>query len=403
MDNTSVFFRNKLFFLNEKFNSQKEILYQDFYEGLSINSDFKVILSKFHCHLNELFLFMNSKGSGGHYNAHESRQLLELIDNYKIIKATVKQLSIDFKLDSYYLKVLEECKAFLRESGGSPIPEDYINIKVIEDKAIFEINDSLSFKKHPETPQITLKNIGGGAYAQVFKFKDPDLHLNFALKKAFKTLSKEEIERFKFEFDCLNSLDSPFIIKAYSFNSTENSYTMEYADFTLDEFISKNNNKLSLIQRKTLITQLLKAFEYIHSKGMLHRDISYKNILVKTYADGTNILKVADLGLIKHIERSMTKSDTEIKGSINDYSDLEKVGFKNYNIYHETYALTKVIYFILKGKKKNFFIEKNKSLLTFLQRGLSNNMAERFTSVADLRQSLFNKVYPYLEDKVAQL
>ncbi len=35
----------------------------------------------------------------------------------------------------------------------------------------------------------------------------------------------------------------------------------------------KNNNKLSLVARKRIITQIYRGLSYIHSKGYLHRDI----------------------------------------------------------------------------------------------------------------------------------
>lgn len=39
----------------------------------------------------------------------------------------------------------------------------------------------------------------------------------------------------------------------------------------------KNNNKLSLVARKRIITQIYRGLSYIHSKGYLHRDIGICN------------------------------------------------------------------------------------------------------------------------------
>ena len=47
---------------------------------------------------------------------------------------------------------------------------------------------------------------------------------------------------------------------------SKNQYLMEYMDKTLDEYIQENNTKLSLEQRKTLVFQVLRAFNYLHSK-----------------------------------------------------------------------------------------------------------------------------------------
>ena len=57
---------------------------------------------------------------------------------------------------------------------------------------------------------------------------------------------------------------------------------MEYMDYTLDGYIAAHNSTLTIIQRKGIAQQILRAFDYLHSKGHLHRDISPKNILIKS-------------------------------------------------------------------------------------------------------------------------
>ena len=167
---------------------------------------------------------------------------------------------------------------------------------------------------------------------------------------------------------------------------------MEYVDEDLAKYISKRNADLHQTKRRILINQLLFGFEYLHSKKMLHRDISYNNILVKLYDDGTDMIKIADLGLVKRPTSDLTSLDSEIKGSLNDYTDLARVGFSNYSIEHETFALTKVIYFILTGKKK-FHTEKSQALKGFLEKGTHSDKAQRFKSVIEIRAYLKEKVY----------
>ncbi|EME8241774.1 protein kinase family protein, partial [Enterococcus faecium] len=79
----------------------------------------------------------------------------------------------------------------------------------------------------------------------------------------------------------------------------------------------KNNTKLSFSQRKNMGYQILKAFEYIHSKKLLHRDISPNNILIKVYEE-LLILKVSDFGLVKNPDLQVTSLNTEFKGWFND-------------------------------------------------------------------------------------
>lgn len=175
---------------------------------------------------------------------------------------------------------------------------------------------------------------------------------------------------------------------------------MEYIDEVLEDYIGKRNNKLIFEKRNILIVQLLNGFEYLHSKSMLHRDISYRNILVKTYDDGTDMIKISDLGLVKIKESNLTKVNTIVKGSINDLTDLERIGFKNYIINHETYALTKVIYFILTGRKSNYELENNRGLREFLDKGLHSQRENRFNSIEEIRKFLKMKVYPNLKKEL---
>ena len=50
-----------------------------------------------------------------------------------------------------------------------------------------------------------------------------------------------------------------------SYNENRNEYVMEYMNYTLDSYITKNNPNLSTQQRKGIIQQILKAFSYIYS------------------------------------------------------------------------------------------------------------------------------------------
>lgn len=127
----------------------------------------------------------------------------------------------------------------------------------------------------------------------------------------------------------MKNLNSPYIVEVYKFDEENMEYLMEYMDETLEEYIDKNNNKLSINDRTMLVRQILKAFKYIHSKAALHRDISTKNILVKKYEDVV-VLKVSDFGLIKIPNSELTRKGTEIKGSLNDYKSLEILGFDNF-------------------------------------------------------------------------
>jgi serine/threonine-protein kinase len=134
-------------------------------------------------------------------------------------------------------------------------------------------------------------------------------------------------------------------------------------------------------QRKGLANQIIRAFQYIHAKGLLHRDVSPKNILLKLY-DDVPVVKVADFGLVKIPDSSLTTVNTEFKGYFNDPA-LVVDGFHSYSVLHETYALTRLLYFIMTGKTNTEKI-KDSNLKMFVEKGLSSDKKQRFQTVLEL-------------------
>ena len=123
----------------------------------------------------------------------------------------------------------------------------------------------------------------------------------------------------------------------------------------------------------------------MHSKEKLHRDIGPKNILLKQY-DDTIVAKVSDFGLVKIFASDLSSMNTEFKGHFNDHA-LVTEGFNHYNIQHETYALTKLIYYIMTGKI-NFSNVRDSKLENFVKKGLCVDKTKRFQSVNEINNML---------------
>ena len=116
---------------------------------------------------------------------------------------------------------------------------------------------------------------------------------------------------------------------------------------------------------------------------MLHRDISPKNILIKDY-DDVIVVKIADFGLERIPESNLSSVNTEFKGYFND-PNLIVEGFDNYNILHETYALTRLLYFVMTGKTSTDNIL-DPNLKSFVFRGLNADKSKRFQSIEELSE-----------------
>lgn len=364
--------------------SQINAEYSDLYKSFR-NQKLREILMTLHHDLVGLFRTMNERLPTGeheaHFGAEPSRDLIKRIEIIFSLVSSLKETPLAFQIDPYYLDLLTRCRDFLSSSGGSSLPPNMAKVELYYTLPIFLPLSSItiSHKQHDFT--FDLKLIGSGSYANVYKYKDTFYNRPFILKRAKKELTDKEVARFKREFDVMNDLSSPYILEVYCYNPDKNEYIMEYMDYTLDGYIAAHNSTLTIIQRKGIAQQILRAFDYLHSKGHLHRDISPKNILIKEY-DDTLVVKLSDFGLVKIPDSTLTTVNTEFKGYFNDPA-LVVEGFNTYGIVHETYALTRVIYFVMTGKTNTEKIT-NQNLRAFVEKGLNPDKIKRFQNIRDM-------------------
>lgn len=364
--------------------SQINAEYSDLYKSFR-NQKLREILMTLHHDLVGLFRTMNERLPTGEHEAHfwaePSRDLIKRIEIIFSLVSSLKETPLAFQIDPYYLDLLTRCRDFLSSSGGSSLPPNMAKVELYYTLPIFLPLSSITISHKQQDFTFDLKLIGSGSYANVYKYKDTFYNRPFILKRAKKELTDKEVARFKREFDVMNDLSSPYILEVYCYNPDKNEYIMEYMDYTLDGYIAAHNSTLTIVQRKGIAQQILRAFDYLHSKGHLHRDISPKNILIKEY-DDTLVVKLSDFGLVKIPDSTLTTVNTEFKGYFNDPA-LVVEGFNTYGIIHETYALTRVIYFVMTGKTNTEKIT-NQNLRAFVEKGLNPDKIKRFQNIRDM-------------------
>ena len=357
---------------------REETLYQEV-----TNPKLKFCFAAFQKNFNELLLFYNSKAqSNMHFNAEPSRELIKLLDKFKDFKFGFKDTDNAFKLVETYDSALTTIEPTLVPSGGSSIPEEYDVLSILKYEPIIILDHQLKVNEGVKE-SFPLIMVNEGSYARVYKYMDTNYDTIFALKRAKTELTPTELKRFEKEFNLMKTLDSPYILKVYSYNNKKNEFKMEYVKYSLKDYISKNNPQLNINKRKSLCWQLFRAFEYIHSKSIFHRDLSLGNVLVKVHDDDTCIIKVCDFGYFKEKESTLTRQDTLFACSLNDPA-LRLLGFNKYNVQHEIYALTQVIFYIMTGKKN---IEKinQASIKSFLEFGMNSDLLNRANTLQELK------------------
>jgi len=123
-----------------------------------------------HHNFNSLFLFMYRK-TNGHFNAAESRQLISNIKLYEETHHVLRSTPLAFDIEINYKNLITQCKNFLTETGGSPIPPDLLRIDLLEYETIFFLSQTVKVESSNEQ-LYPCQMIGGGSYANVYKYTD---------------------------------------------------------------------------------------------------------------------------------------------------------------------------------------------------------------------------------------
>ncbi|KAA6358062.1 MAG: hypothetical protein EZS28_046411, partial [Streblomastix strix] len=145
--------------------------------------------------------------------------------------------------------------------------------------------------------------IGEGSYGKVFKVHLPGSEIGIVAAKVIKNekfLEREWDVVGKLQDDPLNT--RPFIVTNIAMKRYEKFTVIlsEYANLGNFRRIIDSNINIPLPIVRAIMKQLFEGLRFVHSKGIVHRDIKPDNILLHN-PPGTElvILKIADFGEAK--------------------------------------------------------------------------------------------------------
>ncbi len=192
--------------------------------------------------------------------------------------------------------------------------------------------------------------IGVGGMADVYKATDilEDRVVAVKILKNEFADNEEFVRRFRNESKAIAVLSHPNIVKIFDVGFTDKIQfiVMEYIDgITLKEFMEQQG----VIKWKDcihFITQILRALQHAHDRGIVHRDIKPQNIML--FPDGT--IKVMDFGIARFArEEGKTISDKAI-GSVH-YISPEQASGDVTDEKSDIYSVGVMMYEMLTGVK----------------------------------------------------
>jgi serine/threonine protein kinase/formylglycine-generating enzyme required for sulfatase activity len=157
---------------------------------------------------------------------------------------------------------------------------------------------SFSFEREPNTTlgRYRLERaLGRGGFGVVYRAEDQALKRFVALKLLTRFQSVGEVDAWLEEARVLAGLDHPSIVPVYDVGKTDSGQPYIVSKLIqggpLDHRIG--DRSWTVADTVRVVTQLARALDYLHRRGVIHRDVKPSNILTTT--DGNAVL--ADFGL----------------------------------------------------------------------------------------------------------
>jgi len=144
-----------------------------------------------------------------------------------------------------------------------------------------------------------LERLGSGAMATVFKARQLSLDRKVAIKVLPRRLSEnaEYVERFYQEGRAAAKLNHPNIVQAIDVGEAGglHYFVMEYVEGSTVYHAISEGEPYGEAESLDIIIQIAEALAHAHERGLIHRDVKPKNIMISKDGEA----KLADMGLAR--------------------------------------------------------------------------------------------------------
>jgi serine/threonine protein kinase len=252
--------------------------------------------------------------------------------------------------------------------------------------------------------------LGQGGMSVVFKGRHKLTEQEVALKILPPELAahSQVKSRFLDEAKALAALDHPNIVHLYNFGQENGSFVlaMQFVQGRTWERMIIENQRLDWASSCKICVDVLRALEYAHGRGIVHRDMKPSNVLVRSL-DGS--ATVMDFGIAKMTTSTRLTATGQTMGTVR-YMSPEQVRGQEVDHRTDIYSLGATLYESLTGEtpfdgnthfeimSKHLSdlpkrpsargIEVPREIEDALMRSLAKRASDRFESARDLRKLL---------------
>ncbi len=241
----------------------------------------------------------------------------------------------------------------LEDAKGKSLAQILIESNFITERQLTRLKSQLEAERSGQ--QIpgyrVLGKLGAGAMATVFKAIQLSLDRPVAIKVLPRKFSQnaEFISRFYAEGRIAAQLNHPNIVQAYDVGQAGefHYFVMEYVEgATIYDQIARNK-RFREDEALNQIIQIAEALEHAHAKGLIHRDVKPKNIIITPQG----IAKLADMGLARAVsDKDAAEAEAGKAYGTPYYISPEQIrGEKDIGPPADIYSLGATLYHMLTG------------------------------------------------------
>jgi serine/threonine protein kinase len=254
--------------------------------------------------------------------------------------------------------------------------------------------------------------LGQGGMSVVFKAKHKMTEQEVALKILPPELAahSQVKSRFLEEAKALAALDHPNIVHLYNFGQENGSFVlaMQFVQGRTWERLILENKRLDWKVSARITIDVLKALEYAHGRGVVHRDMKPSNVLVRAQDAAATVM---DFGIAKMTTSTKLTATGQTMGTVR-YMSPEQVRGQEVDLRTDIYSLGATLYESLVGdtpfdgqthfeimtkhlseapkRPSTLGIEVPRDMEDALMRSLAKRVEDRYESAREMRKILEN-------------